>query len=757
MRRLRKHGIMSQGIALLMWMMLALIPCGMKAGTFSFPEKDTCSISHADERWPVEGGVSFSPYLVDSLLSEILTKNYNLSDTVRSYRARLYVKGQYHVHSRNALIRFVPSMFRFYTGVSDYLTEAVGRIHYTAPDVYIMKMQAYTGTFRRNQAGLYNTLDYLNVNAYSQTLLPDRFLSPLNREYSGYYNYSLDTSACASGGLDTRLNVSPKNHGTQLVNSSFAVGDSTGVISELTFSGKSELVEFTARVKMGSEDLERFLPKRYDIHLVFRFMWNKIEADYTAEITYDSICTSSDCVAKESGQHKYDLTSVYGLRSDAAALSQDTTLIAALRPFPLTEEQRNIYQAYFSQKKGMENVASSKQKRSRAFWGNVGDALIGSRSLNLDDWGRFHFSPLLDLGMIGYSHSSGFSYKQQFNYQRFFEKGSWIRVRPRFGYNFTHKEFFWNADLDFYYAPERLGAFVFKVGNGNRIYNSRVVDELKQSKDSLINFSKLNLDYFKDTYMQVGNRIELCNGLQFKASLDMHWRKAVAPSHAVVIDDKFRMKDVVIQPSYVSFAPRIQLMWTPGLYYYMDDYRKTYLHSKYPTVSFDYERGIKGVLGSNSSYGRIEADVQQRIPLSRLSSLYYRYGGGLFTEQESVYFVDFANFNRSYLPIGWTDDISGSFHLLDNDWYNSSKWYARAHVTYESPFILLPRLNRLLGTVHSECLYLSVLGTTHLHPYVECGYGIRTFLFNAGVFGSIVNGRFNEVGCKFTFELFRGK
>ena len=189
----------------------------------------------------------------------------------------------------------------------------------------------------------------------------------------------------------------------------------------------------------------------------------------------------------------------------------------------------------------------------------------------------------------------------------------------------------------------------------------------------------------------------------------------------------------------------------------MDGRRKVYLHSNYPTLSLDYEHGFKGVFGSNGSYGRLEADIHQCIRLSSVSNLYYRYGGGVFTEQKEVYFVDFANFSRSNLPVGWEDEISGAFHLLDNDWYNSSRWYSRAHLTFEAPFIILPRVRSYQGVVHSERLYGSILYTTHLHPYVELGYGICTYLFNLGVFTSNVNGKFHEVGCKFTFELFGGR
>lgn len=67
--------------------------------------------------------------------------------------------------------------------------------------------------------------------------------------------------------------------------------------------------------------------------------------------------------------------------------------------------------------------------------------------------------------------------------------------------------------------------------------------------------------------------------------------------------------------SYNSFAPRVRLTWTPGQYYYMNGDRKVNLHSKYPSFSVDWERGINGVFKSTGTYERVEVDIQHSIPL----------------------------------------------------------------------------------------------------------------------------------------------
>jgi hypothetical protein len=190
------------------------------------------------------------------------------------------------------------------------------------------------------------------------------------------------------------------------------------------------------------------------------------------------------------------------------------------------------------------------------------------------------------------------------------------------------------------------------------------------------------------------------------------------------------------------------------MYYYMNGRRKMNVGSSMPTFILDYERGLKGVFGSNDEHERVEFDVQQKIKLNRIRTLGYRAGFGIFTKMDNVYFVDFANFKRSNIPEGWNDEIGGTFQLLDRHWYNSSRRYWRGHVAYESPFILLRPLNRLLGMIQQERLYGGILFMPHLTPYLEVGYGIGTHIFDVGAFAGFVNGKYDGVGFKFTFELF---
>ena len=186
----------------------------------------------------------------------------------------------------------------------------------------------------------------------------------------------------------------------------------------------------------------------------------------------------------------------------------------------------------------------------------------------------------------------------------------------------------------------------------------------------------------------------------------------------------------------------------------MNGRQKVNLGSRFPTFILDYERGIGNVFKSTGVYERIEFDMQHHIKLGLLSNFYYRFGTGFFTNMKETYFVDFVNFRKNNLPNGWNDEIGGVFQALNGKWYNVSPYYVRGHITYEAPFLLLRHLIKYTSHVQNERVYLNMLTMSHLGPYFELGYGIGTFIFDAGVFMSLEH--YNKIGFgfKLTFELF---
>ena len=690
------------------------------------------------------------------ILKKIFQYSPFYARAVDEYKAELYLKGRIKVHKSNKLIRHIPSMFRLEKGVDDYMLESVSEMHFVAPDVYNRKVKAMSTTFPRENGQIVDLTDFLNMNIYSSSIMTDKLLSPLDQKSSRYYHYLLDTVADIRGRHQYKILVIPKFEGTQLVNGYIWVDGMDWTIHETYMEGKFDVITFKLHTIMGDSGDEEFLPVRLNLNVEFKFMGNHLEMDAGAWMKYNSVVYTKDGKRKKSNKkHFHDLTEVYQLTCDTTKLITDKEKFEKLRPFPLTDEEDSLYNAWAVRKADKEiEKTLNKKKKSTEFWGQLGDALVTNYNVNISGIGNVRCSPLINPVMLSYSHSKGVSYKQKFKYNRLFPNGRMLKITPQIGYNFTHKDLYLKGSVSFLYWPEKQGSFDVDAGNGNRIYSSVVLDKLKAMPDSLFDFEDMDLDYFKDIYMNVFHVVEPVNGLKVKTGVSMHWRYLVNSKREELMDIFDKIERMKIRSEYNSFSPRIRIEWTPGMYYYMNGRRKMNVKSKMPTFILDYERGLKGVFGSADAHERWEFDVQQQIKLNQIRTFAYRVGGGLFTRMDNMYFVDFVNFRRSNIPEGWNDEIGGTFQLLDGRWYNSSRQYWRGHMTYESPFILLRPLNKWLGMIQHERLYAGILFMPHLNPYVELGYGIETHVFDAGVFISSINGKYDTVGFKFTFELF---
>ena len=672
---------------------------------------------------------------------------------VNDYRADLYIKGKLNIRKKNFMFRYLPKMFRMQKGVREYLMESYSDLHFTAPDIYDQKVIAGYGTVF--SGGFQATmLEYFHVNVYSATLLYDRLLSPLAKNGKKYYRYQIDTIMGGQDNLHYKIRFIPKTKSDQLVGGYMIVSSDVWSVREIRFSGRSELLTFENLIKMGEVgDDNEFLPVRYEFEVRFNFVGNVVDGSYLASLDYSSIELKEKSKYRKE-KKKLNLTESYTLRCDTNSLHLDSAYFASLRPIELMDDEKKLYEDYAFRK---DTTALKPPSKRRVFWGEIGDFLLSDLNVDLSRIGSVKCSPIINPLLLSYSGSNGFSWRQDFKYNRLFSGDKLLRIVPRIGYNFTRKEFYWSANADFDYWPQKRGAIHVNFGNGNRIYSSDVLDELKAMPDSTFDFDQIHLDYFKDLYFNFRHSIEVVNGLELSVGFSAHRRTAVEKSRFVVLNSSLPLASDFLdkfKDTYISFAPRVRVEWTPCLYYYMNGKRKINLRSAYPTFSVDYERGIKGVFKSTGQYERIEFDLQHHVQLGLMRNIYYRFGFGAFTNQEQLYFVDFANLARSNLPIGWNDDIGVVFQLLDGRWYNSSRKYVRAHFTYEAPFLFLRHLMKYTRYVQNERLYVNTLFVPHLNPYLEIGYGIGTHIFDVGVFVSSENWKYTEVGCKFTFELF---
>ena len=646
----------------------------------------------------------------DSLLIDrIFQYQKTVPDSFNGMERNVYMKYQYDIKRRNAVMWLIPTMYPLAKGDRRFLMESYSRVTFNDVDDYNTRQQIVWGTVPRYRKAMSPVLEFLKPNLYAETLYPDHTLSPFNRYNRQYYRYTTEPF----GEKRSKVAFRPRyNNNTQLVRGFAYADNETGRITKVVFEGDFDGISFHTEAAMGDEGVSSLLPKMCYSEARFHFAGNRVSA--TFEASYNQPVTLSDTLINNHSRE----------------------LIDSLRPYPLTDHERSIYAEYDSlhPKRQVTVDTVSQQKKGNTIvnvFDVIGENLVTSiRARN--EKGSLRIYPLLSPQYLSYSSRYGIAYKIRMKSDYHFNAHRYFDFNPQLGYNFKFKKFYYTLPLRFTYNPKRDGFIELVYGNGNRTRHSSVVNEIEREHNDTLDTSGLDLDMFDDSHLRLTNNIMAFDWIDIETGFAFHRRKAYYPE---------RMRQFGKPTEYRSFAPVLSLKlrpWTLG-----------------PVFTIDYERGITGVNKSNIDYERWEFDTSIKRELQSMRKINVRVGGGFYSRKRGNYFVDYDNFRDNNLPEGWDDDWTGNFQLLNSRWYNESQYYVRTNLSYDSPLLLLSWVPVLGHFMERERIYLSALSIEHTRPYFELGYGFTTRFVSIGMFANFLNAEPNSFECKFTFELFR--
>lgn len=623
--------------------------------------------------------------------------------------AYAYKRNTLHVDKRNFTLLAVPSMYVIaHGGDRMYVSEAYDRIVFNGMNDYDSKRILTLTTVPHHNKALQTQLKYLTPRIYDETIIEKHLLSPFHKHNKIFYHYQV--SFLLNG--TAKITFRPKtSNNTQLVSGTALVDYATGRIINTVLNGEYDMIRFSLNIDMGKEGQHSLMPQKCDFNAQFKFLGNKISTDYIA---------------------------YYGLPSvlpDSIPEGEDMKLMSKVRPDSLTSIEQMLYDRYYDKTKTNDTTRTYKKdsKFKKIMWDVVGDHLVNriKSSFGNNKQGNIRIDPLVNPLYLNYSHQRGLTYRFDVRGSYDFSDNSYIWTRFKSGYSFKQRVFYFTIPMKYCYNKRRNGFVEMEVGNGNRI-SFNAADKI--DKIDTVKWDKTRLNLFSDTNFKLINNYDLSSKLGMQVGFIYHKRKAV-DKDAFFIAGK--------PNTYNSFAPLMELEYRPDGW-------------KGPIFTLDYERSLKGIFNTNTTYERWEIDGQYVKSLARLQAVSMRLGAGFYTQKDkNTYFLDYSNFRENNIPGGWNDDWSGEFELLDANWYNESEYYVRANVTYESPLLLLSWVPIIGHFIETERIYASALSVHDLHPYVECGYGFTTRWVSTGVFVSNRNGKFDGIGCKIGFELFR--
>ncbi|MCR5513352.1 MAG: DUF5686 family protein [Prevotella sp.] len=640
----------------------------------------------------------------DSLLINCMWDYYECNkDYISAVDKNLYIVYHFSTKRRNALLYLIPTMYSIARGEKDYVGETYSKLRYRSANDYEFYRQVTCGTIPHQRDVMPILFELATPNLYNVHLYRNRILSPFHRTNRFFYKYRVSRV----GGYAV-IHFRPRSSNTQLIKGEVNVDLFTGRILSLKCQGEFDMIDFKIDAIMDHRDLHSPLPDQCTTEATFKFLGNNINASITS--FYNCQTTLPDSIINV----------------------DDSVLMKKLRPIPLGAEEKRIYEARQRQEEEVQGNDTIQKSSNRlkemkdVAWDIIGDNLINSTHKQTENI-TLNVSPLLNPLYMGYSHSKGLSYKLDIGARYAWNTHRYLTLNPRFGYNFKGKQFYYTLPLRMTYNPKRNGYTEFSWGNGNRTSHGALGEAFQKVMGDTI-----GMPDFKDEYFQLINNVVAFDWLEIITGMVYHRRES---------SDKALMQQAGLADKFFSFAPSLTVRLSPW--------------KKGPTLTANYERGIKGVLQSNLGYERWEFDAVYKHQKKSVRILNLRLGAGFYTQRSTDYFVDFTNFRDNNLPMGWEDDWTGQFQLLDSRWYNESDYYIRSHVSYDSPLLMLSWIPWVGRIVETERIYISALSIDHTRPYYELGYGFQNRYFSTGIFASFLNTRFQSFGCKFTIELFR--
>lgn len=619
-----------------------------------------------------------------------------LKDTIR---ANSYLKYTINIDKHNPTIYSIPTVYRLAkSNERIFFGESYWKIFFLDKKRYEAIKQSGSSTIGSSKSALENVYKYLLPNIYNVTIVDDYLLSPFNkynRKFYIYHNEEVDSTR-------TKITFRPRTKNTQLVRGHAFVNTGSGKIISYDIDGEYDMTKFKVEAVMEETDSLFLIPVSCSADTKISYLGNRIIVN---------------------------VMSVYNKETIKS------------RPIPLTDKEMEIMNRYDSiqELSTIRNdtvITDIKKQAKHILWDVIGDNVINRIRTNFgeNDKGYLRLGPIFNPLYFGYSNSKGVVYKLRMNANYNFTDNSDISIYLRLGYSFKLRQLYYNFPLKYSFDRKNNGYIQVDFGNGNRISNSSILDNVKKEyhRDS-IDFDKMNLDYFKDMFLKLVCNYDFTERIGIQGGFVFHKRSAVDNAGFVQLDKP---------ATYKTFAPLIQLQYRPWGY-------------KSLILTADYEHGSKNIFGGDISYDRWEFDASYILSLPCTRTLSLKSGLGFYSSKgKEEYFLDYTNFRDNNLPGGWNDEWTGEFELLGSNWYNASDYYFRINTAYESPLMLLAWIPKIGQVIEKERIYISALAVRRLYPYMECGYGFTNRAFSMGIFTGFSNKRYEGFGFKFGFELF---
>lgn len=651
---------------------------------------------------------------------------------VKSYECKLYTKGTIKLDSakESAMVdsgQLPPGYV--------YFSETVSELKYRYPDNYNEKVKSSKVSGRDDAVSLNFALnspvifyeDLVEFDGSTQRPI----VSPIADNALNYYEYQLQNTYSDKGQKVHRIQVKPKRPNDPV----FA-----GTIHIVAESWRIHSLDFTLTTANGLQTFDTlevnqtYLPINDSVWRLYNQNFRIRGSILGLDLKGRALAQFTDYQLNPSwSESPFDNAII---EIPEASIDQDSAYWEEIRPFELTEEEKQDYNLKDSLKKVRSQpsyIDSVDSANNQPSFGGI--FLTGynyrRRTKNIEIE-----APSLLQSLLNFNTVEGFGPRLRFNITKTVEEKPDWEFSPFVRYGVANDQL--NGGL----SVERNPWFMEGGRNVFQFQSPPPITPTLNTSYTLFdgkNFAK----FYQKAYIKAQYKgDEWGNGWFPSLSLSYEERQPLTNSTSYTLADNQSytnnipdhpfFSEIPLPPfqtnfqQHQAFTIEGQIRFKPGLKYMMIKGDKVNLGTPYPTLSLNYRKAIDGIAGSDAAYDYVQFGLNGDADFKLIGKLNYRASAGKFLNQGRVPFMDYKHFQGQ--EVIYQLQSARDFQLLDYYEASTTDPFAEGHFQHDFSGFIWNKIPL------ARKLQWQVLGTGNVlykedRTYWEWGIGL-TRLFN---------------------------
>ncbi|MDD4057921.1 MAG: DUF5686 family protein [Bacteroidales bacterium] len=713
---------------------------------------------------------------------------------VREYEAENYLKGTVRVNKIPAILKLkaIKEMANFVTGKL-FVLESHSTINFTFPDKYKQTVKAFSSSIPDEiDPGDFSMI--LKSSIYDPVI--SGMVSPLSPNALSYYKFVYQGIAAESGKVVNKILVIPKRGNSKLFAGHLYIVDNVWNVAYAELVTNQSGVNVNVKINYNEVSEELFLPTTYNIKVDISTLGIKAEGRYFSSSSYKNIKTNSSALVfngkrlpppdvnmkkkealqvakrleKELAPLAPENRSLEIKKSapntsvivDSSARKKDSLYWLEVRKVPLRGDEVLSYQKRDSLKIELKEIEKrdSVREQNSGRGGSLIEKIFFGHKYKVSQNLFFSYGGLSKV--VGdFNFVDGYQFGQNISLQYTGFKNSPINFDASAYYSSQRRTVLWNSRIRVTHSPLKNGSVIIEGGRESAdISNNPGVSRFLNSYSSFL-FGINPVKLMDKRYARISSFLDVANGLYAGLSLSLNSYAPLENGNVKSLFGRtgeqnipFNINNGLVTESS-SFILAGSVRYTPEYYYRIDNGRKRYVRSAYPTFTLNFSKAIQ-IGGFSSSWTNLELGISQTIKTDIYSSLNYKAEGGLFISAKEISLPDYKHFATSNI-IASEEIFNDRFLMADGYKFSTNGAWLNLRINYLSEYLLLKRLPfldtpLLTEALHFKSLWLPKVG---IH-YSEAGYSFgMDNLARVGVFVSFDKLRYNGIGFRISIPLLK--